>query len=494
MSQKEIDAKIKLATASFAFSNIGIDFDNTALTPAKFTVPGLYDVKYTLTDYRKQVQLSRWFYENDAIAGTVINRMADMAITQLRNRRSGVKSNNVDDQTFTFYNAVAKKLKPFIKHMATEFLIHGLVVPAYTTTVIRGDLLSQSLGRRRYVVPDQLWARNVDNIVLKRKPVGTDRQIWLKIPKEDIDLILGKGKRQDGTTDILSYNYLLDNFPEYISAVEAGKTLFPLDDSYAVMRKITSYKDYPIPFLSNALPALQHKLYLKTLDRAMASRAIEAIRHIKTGSDEFPAEQSDVDSLKNEIANSSTGNRIFNFVTNHTVTMAWIIPPLDVLLSETKYIEPNADIFLALGFPRVLTVGETQRSNASDSKIASLGPRATLDDMRDAILLWVEFVYKDIAERNKLVNIPVPYFSPITTQDMTALTQFAVNAMLNGAISKDIIAQIYGSDFETESLQIQAEQDSGVLSPVELQQQHQFLAQQQQVKQNTQNTNDQIKE
>src|SRR6185503_15148997 len=112
------------------------------------------------------------------------------------------------------------------------------------------------------------------------------------------------------------------------------------------------------------------------------------------------------------------------------------------LINETKYAEPNADIFLALGFPRILTTGETLRSNSSDSNIASLGPKATLEDMREALLVWLTDLYAELAEKNDIKRVPDPYFAPIATSDYTALVQFAVDAMLNGAISKDTIAQL----------------------------------------------------
>src|SRR5690606_5761940 len=139
-----------------------------------------------------------------------------------------------------------------------------------------------------------------------------------------------------------------------------------------------------------------------------------------------------------------------------------VIPPLDALLSESKYSEPNADIFLALGFPRILTTGETLRSNSSDSSVASLGPRATLDDMRDEILGWIKGLYEELAKENGFKAIPEPYFLPILSADFTTLVQFANDSIKNGAISKDMLAQLYGSDYETQAQQMQVEIDTGV--------------------------------
>ena len=192
------------------------------------------------------------------------------------------------------------------------------------------------------------------------------------------------------------------------------------------------------------------------MDQTIVSRSIELLRQIKIGSDQFPATQDDIEATQRAITDAAaSGDRVFNLFTNHTVEIKWVLPPLDALLNEGKYAEPNADIFLALGFPRILTVGESLRSNSSDSRIASLGPTATLTELRERVLQWVQWLYEDIAARNGFSEWPEPYFSPIQFQDMTALTQFAIQAQQIGSISKDTIAQLYGSTYEEEQAKIQ---------------------------------------
>lgn len=420
--------------------------------------------------YHDHVKSVRWFYTYDPIASTVVNRMADMAMTTIRNRKkTKLNADVVDDATQAYFDALIIKLRPFIKQAALEYLLHGMVIPEYTLIKKRGDLLSERLGRKRYVIPDALWIRNPDNIELRRRPIGTARQVFLKIPLDDIAIVQNKGIRSDGTVDKEAYTYLVERFPAYVAAIRAGKTRFELLNVIPIMRKLTSYEDYPTPFLVNALSALQHKVYLKTMDKAIASRAIEAVRQVKVGSDDFPADDDDISATKTIFqTNASTGERVFTVFTNHTVDIIWSLPPLDALLNEAKYAEPNADIFLAMGFPRILTTGETLRSNSSDSKIASLGPKATLEDLREAIIVWLTQLYELLGEQNNFPRVPEPYFAPIATSDYTALVQFAVDAMNAGAISKDTIAQLYGSDFETEANQITTEQESGVLSPAQL--------------------------
>src|SRR5690606_22349142 len=90
-----------------------------------------------------------------------------------------------------------------------------------------------------------------------------------------------------------------------------------------------------------------------------------------------------------------------------------------------------------------------------------------LDDMRDEILGWIKGLYEELAKENGFKAIPEPYFLPILSADFTTLVQFANDSIKNGAISKDMLAQLYGSDYETQAQQMQVEIDTGVPSPEE---------------------------
>jgi len=402
--------------------------------------------------YHDLIVYCRHFYERDTIARTVINRMVNLAVTRLRNRKT-----EQDATIVKFYDAVAQKLQPFLKHMATEYFIHGMAVPGITYKQIMLNRLDPSLGRKRVEIPDSMWVRNPANIKLRKRPNGFERAVYIEIPPEEATFITSKGKRSDGTDDSAAFKELQRTSPAYVKAVLAGQRLFPIEEQ-PLFADIVSYNDYPLPFLQNALRAMQHKEYLKLMDQTIVSRSIELLRQIKVGSDQFPATQDDIEATQRAITDAAaSGDRVFNLFTNHTVEVNWILPPLDALLNEGKYAEPNADIFLALGFPRILTVGESLRSNSSDSRIASLGPTATLTELRERILQWVQWLYEDLAIRNGFTSWPEPYFSPIQFQDMTALTQFAIQAQQIGSISKDTIAQLYGSTYEEEQAKIKFE-------------------------------------
>lgn len=416
-------------------------------------------------DYPETIKQCRYYYETDAIAGTVINRMVEIAITSLKNRRKSVHNNKkIDDEALAYYNVVADRLIPFLKACALAYLLDGMALPEFTLSREMGSRTSDYLGRTRYYFPHLLWCRNPDNITLKKKSQGNERFVYLTIPSDDINLVKNKGK--DGRED--EYNDLVTNFPEYVQAINEGKTRFLLKDIYPVYRKLTSYNTYPLPYLKNSLAPMAHKEHLKKMDRAIASRAIEAIRHISVGDKDYPADDDDIDAVSTSLMqNANSGERVFNWFTNHTVKIAWNFPPMEALLNDAKYIGANLDIFIALGFPRIWTNGETERSNAADNATASVGPIATLNDMRSMLLLWVKYFYLILADKNNFLRVPEPYFAPISMADVANLIQYGAEYVTNGSISRNTISNLYGTDYATEMEQRTVEQENEtVLQPV----------------------------
>jgi hypothetical protein len=417
-------------------------------------------------DYREEVDQSRFFYRYDPIAATVINRMVDMASARIKNRR-----NECTDEEIAFFNGVSSIINPLISSIMVEYLVTGMAVPEYGLTRSMGSRIHSLLGRKRYLVPEPLWLRNTDYIVLKRLPAMHQRSVFLQVPQDERNFILNEGKRDDGTEDRELYLTICEKFPEYVRLIREGKALIRLDKTRAITRKMMSNADYPQPFLTPSLAALKHKWRIKQMDYSIASRAIEAIRQIKAGNDMYPVVEDDpaLEEIRQQLSNRPGQNRdqesVYTLYTNHTVDIEWHYPPFDALLSDAKYSEPNADILLGMGFSRVLLVGESLRSN-SGGDASTQGPLATLTEMRANVLDWIRFMYNHLADENGLRNVPEPFFPAIPNGDLVKLVQFAVSAVKLGAMSYDSMLRMFGSDFEAERQQKDAESKAGVADPV----------------------------
>lgn len=448
MSEEKIK-KLGRAVASQQMINIG----NAAIKPGYVAETR---VKF---DYHKIIEDCRYFYHHDPLAGTVVNRLCEIAVTTIRNRRKSRNSRNaVSDEVMAYYNAVAEQIKPFIAQVALEYVLHGMAIPEFTTVRKMGNRATDRLGRTRYYFPDKMWCRNVDNIELVKLPSGADRLVFLKIPHDEIKLIKEKGGKDPAKIAI--YKYYLDNYPDYVAAINRGETRFRLDGVMPLYRKLTSYNTYPLPYLINAIDPMKHKQRLKAMDMSIAARVIEAVRQIKVGNDTYPADDDDLRAEQQAfMAYGNTGEKIFNYFTNHTVSIEWSYPPFESLLSETKYVEPNREILFALGFPRIWINGETEKSNAADNNLASQGPLATIEDIRRTLILWLTQLYEKLAELNGFDRIPEVYFTPIIMADVANLIQYANDFYTAGAISLETIAEFYGKDFENENEQRTWERD-----------------------------------
>lgn len=412
------------------------------------------------TCYDEELWQSRFFYRFDPTASTVINRMAELSAGTLKN-----KKNDCTDEEFYYFNALVDRIWKLLSACAVEYLVSGMAIPDYATTRIMGNKLDPRLSRKRYLVPDSMWVRNPENIILRRVPFGAERRVYLKIPSEESSFIINKGVYSDGTEDKELYDMLVKDFPEYVAAINLGKTQIPLDHVQPILRKPLPNADYPQPFLVPALAAMKHKLRIKEMDHSIATKALEAILHVKAGSDEFPITEEDtiLDDLKNQMQARSwnaADQLIYKFYTDHTVEMKYIYPDLEALLTPSKYDAVDGDIFMAMGFSRVLLVGESAKSNAGAGPQIILGPLSMLEEMRTRLLEWVTWLYAQLADLNNFIHIPDPFFEPLVSTDTTTLVGNAAQAVKLGAISRDTYAKLYGTDFETEHRQIQLEADA----------------------------------
>lgn len=412
-------------------------------------------VTYSPRYYQEELRQCRYFYRYDPLASTVINRMCEIAVSDLHNRRMGCT-----DQEMYYFNAISKKLTPLLESIAAEYLIAGMAIPDYVKDKIMGSKLDPRLGRTRYTYPKTFWVRNPENIIVRRKPVTLDRAVYLQVPSDEVYFIQNNGEYKDGTKDTELFDRVKQQFPEYVARIQAGSTNIPLPDSRPIFRKLMPSQDYPQPYLVPALSALKHKMQIKRMDFSIANKMLGAIRQVSVGDKDDPVEEDDgrLEQTRDQMSTQSEGNdHIYTLYTDHTVMIKWIYPPLDALLSETKYAEPNADIFFAFGFSKVLLIGESGRSNTGSENSSMLGPLATLRELRRAVLTWVYELYQELADDNGFTNIPEPDFNLISTGDLASLATFAIQAVQQKVISKDSIAQLLGSSYEREREQIDAE-------------------------------------
>lgn len=458
--EKEVKASFKViwndAQSAFFLGDLPSDFRGGGLSPD--TVDKLKLPK----DFNKIVDWCRFFYERDPIASTVCNKLIEIGVSSIINRKG-----DCTEEEAIIFEFVREPMYDILRSCALEYLLSGLVLPEADWDYVYGREISPKLKKtKKYYLPTNFWWRDPKTLVIKETPIPNRIDYYVKITDDDSYFISNKGKRRDGTVDKKTYKLLKQQYPKFVAAVQAGKTEFLLDDVFAIRRNVTSKSPYPTPFLMAALEPMIHKRNIRKMDYSIAARVISAIQLIKLGNDDYPLTEDDeqvLEEIKTQMRwrnLSDRFERVFQLFGNHTLDITWVFPDTAALLDDTKYDSVNQDIVVALGFPRILIVGETLRTGAGSSEYALLGPTETIKDLRAQLLKYPKKMYKLIAEHNNFKNRPIPSFAPIHLQDIGKLGDVAMDAYEHGVISKTTYGSFIGTDYLQEELPLKVEEEA----------------------------------
>lgn len=402
------------------------------------------------SDYHDIVTLCRFYYDHDGLAYTTINKQVELGINGF-----AINPGTCTDKELLVYEYLNPLILKFLRGAAQEFLTSGLVIPETVWETVKGTDINPKL-RKLYKLPTDLWYRDPMTIEVRKTPLPNRLLVLVKASDDDIFFIQNEGKYTDGTEDKETYRILVEQYPDFVRAIKAGKYQFRLEDPLVIRRYPKSGQPYPTPYLTPALELFMHKRNMRKMDYAIASRIIEAIQVFKLGSDDFPLTEDDedvVEDLKAQMRwreRDSQHERVFQLFANHTLSIEWVTPDVAALLSEEKYRSSNDDIMTALGLPRVIISGETQRSGTSNSAMALLPPKSTIESMRGQLLEFPRKLYKEIKERNNFRGIPEPYYHPIVLQSVKDLIEQGKNYYEYGIISKTGWAEMGNLKFDTE--------------------------------------------
>jgi len=423
--------------------------------------PWLYKENYTLRindfdDFRTIVKDCRFFYRRDALASTTINKLVDIGINDLL-----ITKNGLPDNEFRVFEGLKYKLLSFAEDMALEFLISGLVFPEIKfATQTKEQIKDMGITVKKkdsLILPATMWVRDPNSIKIKDSILTDIPSYFLEIPEEMIFFILNEGTYNDGTQDLELYAKILAYYPEFVAQIRAGKREVLLKKSEnAIRRRVLTDGPYPTPYLMAAIDPLKHKRTLRRMDYSVATKVLSAILHVKIGSDEFPMTEGEEDlarmaDLKNTLlwrnVRTETIENIFQLFTDHTVEMNWVFPDTEALLNEGKYKDINEDIIFALGFPRTLIVGESERSGTSNPEYAAMSPVKTMENFREKILEVLKYVVTEVSERNKFKAVPNIVFAPINLHDFKTYVEGLDKLFQSGALSREDYAKPFGFEF-----------------------------------------------
>src|SRR5689334_3755846 len=354
--------------AGVALAEFGATTTNPWTDPLKAK-----DKKVDYDEFVKVISLCKFFYKTEPVVSTVVNKLVEIGINDLV-----ISKNKLSDNEFRVFTSIKPKLLDFAEQMAQEFMLSGLVVPEVGWDKNKDKEFIFSLGVKKYtslILPDSLTLRDPSTIKIYSSWLGDEPSFFIKIPEEVIKFIKSKGKLANGKQDDELYKKLVAQFPDFVKLVNKGEKEVPLENEHIIRRKYTADNPYPIPYIGATLDALQHKRKMRRMDYTLIDKVISAILHVKVGDKDFPITESEedqayLDNLRAQLRMRGNSDqlmeRIFQLITNHTVSMEWIFPNVEILLKETKYDDINQEILFGLGFPRVLITGEAAKSGTSN--------------------------------------------------------------------------------------------------------------------------------
>ena len=453
MPENDLQAIPSKITFSSAANQVRVSSANTLMGTGSELVFSEPDRMELPKDYTKLIKLCRFFYKHDPIAGTVLNKMVDCAITPLRNRKS-----KCTDVEYAVYRALEPGLQEFFRNACLEYLLSGLLLTEYEWVKRSGNTIRGLAPQRKVWLPDNFWFRDPATIQIKPSFLPNRKNYYVKVDTKLIQFIKENGKA--GIIDGCGpeeYKVLVENYPEFVTQVKASKSgslLVLLPDADPMTGRCLPDELYPIPYMTNALESLMHKRNMRQMDYAIAARVTSAIQLIKMGNDDYPVtSEDDFNALKariNSTSEKSTPERLFQLFTNHTVTIEWVYPNTEAMLNDEKYRSIDNDVISAFGFPRSLITGETLRSNVGGEELASFSPLATMEGIRDKFVNWTAALYEEIRVKNDFKNAPIPKFEPIRLYKLSDLNKIGESLYKEGSLSRTSRLESQGYDLETE--------------------------------------------
>ena len=412
-------------------------------------------------EYHAVINMCYDFYQRGGIVGTVIDRLTELSMTTVTNGQR-----DTTDEANEYFDAVLhrrpSRLSRFLKTAALEYYLSGMVLPRIDWIEVPGNELSPNLrGGRNYWVPTvDLWPPKL--IKVEWAEWG-NKNYYIEVPDKDIRIMM-RGDSNKIKEQQRKFRMWKEQYPELVQAVQDGAKYIKIDDVDAILRKESSFTEYPTPYLFGALEALIYKQQLRRMDYAVASRVINAILLVTEGSDAFPITEEtrgNLDNLKRQIEyysrNPAASQRLFPLFSNHTTKLQWIAPDVTAMLDQEKYRQVNTEIAESLGLAQILITGESRNAQASEVSTWAIQPM--MEELREMVLEWLITVYEEGSRRNGFRKTPIPTFAPIRLQDFIKTAAVFAQAFKEGNISRTTRDVMLGIDFESEVELMKDEKD-----------------------------------
>ena len=249
-------------------------------------------------------------------------------------------------------------------------------------------------------IPIAYTVLNPLNIEITGSLLFNDSKVTLT-PSDEIKKMLQKNQG-DLSEDEKEIVKLLTT--EFKNAVKNGGAI-PLDPMYvgSIDYRKMPYERYPRPRGVKSFEAIEYKTSLRQADLSTLDGITNYILKVTIGNDEFPANQTQLETVAKLFDNTS---KSFDVVWNHTLEIEKIVSPeIESILGQEKYNQVNEDITSALAMSRALIDGNGDLNSTSASLLAG-SLTEEISYARYQVEMWIYNEYRDIAESQGFDRFP----------------------------------------------------------------------------------------
>lgn len=397
-------------------------------------------------DFHSIIPILRWYYTNDAMFGTIIDTMVELAIDNT------IKNTTDDKKVQEFFDGIVEtsNLKKACRWIILEYFLLNNVFTYRTRH--EGTVKSRN-GTK---VPQYEWTvLNPEYTHVTGSLLFGEPQITLK-PDNSLDDLLNASDK--GIIPSILPNDIRKNW---------GKDAIQLDPDnvYHIGRHKQPYQRYAPVTLKRVLRPLKMKEIYMKMDISTANSVINQIVVFKLGSDKFPIrDQSVLDKFSQMI---TTNSKAYQLVWTHALEIDYVRADAEALDSK-KYDFVNRELLYGFAVPPTL-IGQTAGTGNSNAYLAVKGMVERLAWAREDLEDWIEREYRIIAKENNLKTWAKPHVGSVNLEEEKTFRQILLSLHQHGVLSAETLLSETGFDILTEVERLKLEKEirdsEGILIP-----------------------------
>jgi hypothetical protein len=355
-----------------------------------------YDINIKGTDIKFTMDLCDKLYRYEGTCGTAIDTFIDFSITKIRAEETGKKDLDkilmyFNDQVNSNVTSTLRGMQEVLQKVGLDWFIRGNAFPYNSWENV--DVPEVAAPAK---IPTRIVLLNPSlvNIPKERQMLG-EAQLFFQPSPEMMTLLRQDGRSHPGLKRLKDLALFKRNRIDNLYG-------FRLNPKFVkhIKRKGNDYQAWGIPYLTKAFSAVASIRRLRRLDDSTTEGLVNLITIYKIGDKDFPATPSRLNSFRSLIQNPTATHTL---VWPHDVGVEQVGPDGKLLAFEKKYIEPRQELLRALGVPAILIDPSITRGGDPWASVIALAER--LQKFRDALTVWVEDIYHQIAESNGFENV-----------------------------------------------------------------------------------------